>query len=283
MSLRYKPEQSRLSRDLDAAIRSDSDAFEKELERRLEHGLNGFTGKLKYKPRRTDTAGTQAGMRPYIVSLSYNNKPFAKIEFEAAPDHSGFSDNAVQHINSQTYDLLHDLGIPIKPPAMISPVDQLADKLHAVTRPGGRRGRDLADIMTLTTETDLSDLDSLRSTVRRVEENDTVVPHKVQMLDLSDEEKADMRDAFEQSKTRYDFDECLSNTQLILQQVDERYKDKWVDSWQEAIKQKNRSNYRSTAEAYNNVRAGEQPRLPNGQYTFSRLKNRPTPLPPPED
>ena len=147
LCLRYPVEQGRSSRDLDATIKSDIETFEKDLNHRLSQGLNGFTGEIKANPRNHETDGTKAGMHPYIVSIKYNNQPFTKIEFEAAPDHSGFLDHAEPALNEQTYRILDEIGIPVRAPKMITPMDQLADKLHAVSRPGAARGRDLADIM----------------------------------------------------------------------------------------------------------------------------------------
>ena len=78
------------------------------------------------------------------VRLTYLEAPFAKYYLEAVPDLTG----AVRErrMNAEAQALIEGLGFRITPPAMMDAVTQLAEKLHAISRPGKTRGRDVADI-----------------------------------------------------------------------------------------------------------------------------------------
>ena len=230
LSLRYSPAEGRMSRDLDAAIRDDMDSFIAELARRLRKGCHGFTGVVEPQSR-GDTDGIRAGMRPFDVALKYNGGSFTTLEFEASPDHSGFISDAAPAIDPKTLDVLRRIGLDIEPPLMLDPLDQLADKLHAVSKPGRARGRDLADIARIVQRSKPLDLDDLRRRVRNVEQCETVNPHAVHMLENGNEFESRLRASFEATKSSADFDECLALTQFLLKQVDEDYQGEWVASW----------------------------------------------------
>ena len=230
LSLRYPLSKSRTSRDLDATVRDGIQGFHDALAARLAQGMNGFTGTVVMQTRK-DSAGMKAGMMPFDVQLFYNGGPFASYELEATPDHSGFLSRSAPAISEQTASILRSVGIPFLAPDMISPIDQLADKLHAISNPGTARGRDLADIMTLTGEVDLSNLDELRAIVRRIEVSETAFPHGVHVLEADESRLKAFREAFKRSNTPYDFRICWGNTQRLLLQVDERHRDEWESSW----------------------------------------------------
>lgn len=230
LSLRYPLSKGRTSRDLDATVRDSVQTFHDALSERLERGMNGFTGTVTMQTRK-DSAGMKAGMMPFDIQLFYNGGPFASYELEATPDHSGFLAQAAPAISDQTAAILESVGIPFLAPDMIAPIDQLADKLHAISNPGTARGRDLADILTLTGEVDLSDLNRLRAIVRRIEISETAFPHAVHMLAPDASQIEAFREAFKRSNTAYDFRTCWDNTQRLLRQVDERHRDEWESSW----------------------------------------------------
>ncbi|RSX56372.1 nucleotidyl transferase AbiEii/AbiGii toxin family protein [Bifidobacterium samirii] len=230
LSLRYPLSKGRTSRDLDATVRDSIQEFRDILSARLEQGMSGFTGTVVMQTRK-DSAGMKAGMVPFDIQLFYNGGPFASYELEATPDHSGFLPQAAPAISEQTASILKSVGIPFRAPDMIAPIDQLADKLHAISKPGSARGRDLADIMTLTGEVDLSDLDELRAIVRRIEISETAFPHAVRVLEADTSRLNAFREAFKRSNTAYDFQACWDNTQRLLRQVDERHRSEWEKSW----------------------------------------------------
>ena len=234
LSLRYPLSEGRTSRDLDATVRDSIQRFSDALTARLEQGINGFTGTIVMQTRK-DSAGMKAGMIPFDIQICYNGAPFASYELEATPDHSGFLAQAAPAINEQTASILNTVGIPFLAPDMIDPMDQLADKLHAISNPGTARGRDLADIMTLISEVDLSNLNELRTIVRRIEISETAFPHTVHMLEPDESQMNAFREAFKRSNTAYAFQACWDNTQRLLRQVDERHQADWEESWRREI------------------------------------------------
>lgn len=231
LSLRFPLSQGRTSRDLDAVIDQSIERFRDALTRRLKEGRLGFTGTIREAAQNRTTIGFKAGMRRFDVSLLYNGKPFTTVEMEAAPDHSGFIPHAMRALDGQTSEILHAVGLDLPQPVMIDPLDQLADKLHAVSNPGKNRGRDLADIAVLTDELPLDDLDDLRRRVRRVERSETTSPHEVHELALDADRLEALRRAFAESNADHGFENCLEVAQRLLRQVDVDHKDEWEVRW----------------------------------------------------
>jgi hypothetical protein len=221
ISLRYPLAEARVSRDFDALIELSSERFAAEIEEKLAAGWEGFTGTLEIEERR-NLPSMEVGMRPYIVHLLYLGSPWCALSLEAAPDHSGFVPRAQRVIDGDVADLLGRLGFRMTTPLMISPLDQLADKLHAVSNPNKRRGRDLSDIALIVSHEDLS-MDELRSRVRHVEQVENT--HAVHMLEESN--KDEYRGSMTITRTPISFDKAWEITQALLEQVDEDHKELW--------------------------------------------------------
>lgn len=263
LALRYPLEQGRTSRDLDATVTDGMNMFIAILKNRLREGVNGFTGSVEPQYR-TDSRGMKTGMRPFTVRLLYNGAPFTTIDFEASPDHSGTNSNARPSISADTRKLLDRLGLPMHSPYVADPLDILADKLHAISDPTQHRGRDLADITTILVHEPVLSLVDLRARVRNVELHETAFPHEVRQITPSPDIIEAMSIAFRKSGTPLDFDECLHMTRLLLEQVDEQCRDRWLDSWQDVLDREQAWRAFDPARLDGSPRHGMQPRKPAG-------------------
>lgn len=70
--------------------------------------------------------------------------------------------------------------------------------------------------------------------------------------------------AFRKSGTPLDFDECLHMTRLLLEQVDEQCRDRWLDSWQDVLDREQAWRAFDPARLDGSPRHGMQPRKPAG-------------------
>lgn len=95
-------------------------------------------------------------------------------------------------------------------------ISQIADKLHAISRPGKVRGRDLADLALLTRSG--VDPAELRQAVRHIETAQG--QHHVHPLD--ERAKNEYRLSFEETDSATDFEEAWENTQRLLAQVENK-------------------------------------------------------------
>lgn len=163
-------------------------------------------------------------MTPMRVKLYYREQPFASIDLEILPDLSGCAEAAEERMDSGLKMMLSDLGFQhIAKPRVMNATSQVAEKLHAISRPGRIRGRDLADIAVIA-EHEAIDYEELRQVARRIE--NVQGQHLIHML--VEDERESYRESFEYTDTRKTFDECWTITQRLLEQVDERQKDKWL-------------------------------------------------------
>lgn len=237
ISLRYPLAEARKSRNLDATFADSAEAFEQSFRTNLRQGWEGFAGDLEPQERSTGiNPATQ--MRPYTVHLTYLDKPFHTYTLEAAPDHSGFLAEMDQALSPDARDMLESFGFAPKSPNMVSLINQLADKLHAVCDEAiePRRGRDLFDINLLSKEIDrLGGLEPLRSACRNVEAHEHKHPHVVHRIPDSD--MGLYRPSFDSLIRAHDsitFHQCWDLTARLLEQVDIRYQASWVGLWREA-------------------------------------------------
>lgn len=230
MSLRMDVLHVRKSRDFDMTVK-DIETFEQSMADRLAEGWEGFTGSIEPQ-RRKKGPNPLTGMRPYTIRLMYLGQPFCTFDVEASPDLSGFMRNAMKDADQETLALLKELGFHPTTPLLISPADQLADKLHAVSKPvdpdNPPRARDLADIALLA-KIDVPPLDELRENVRLIERTQKSVPHAATMLDAG--RKPEFREVFDEGKISMPFDECWDTTQELLKQVDVNHRNEWRAYW----------------------------------------------------
>lgn len=232
ISIRYGSDLSRKSRDFDASVGTTAQRFEYDMARRLHEGWEGFTGSIVREERRHGV-NPDTGMIPYIVRVDYRGRPFHTYTFEASPDVSGFIPRAEPVLSEETDGMLRRLGFHPSRPMLVSRLDQLADKLHSISRPDARRGRDLADIALLVGDEN-PDLDELRERVRIVERTQKSGAHQVHMLDES--RKSEYRLSFDQSSMSSDFDACWNTTQMLLLQVDINHRAEWRALWKDVVR-----------------------------------------------
>ena len=164
IDLRRGTAPARLSKDLDAAVRGDLDAFIVQARTLLQAGWCGFTGRLT-RESEIDVPGLSVKPRRFDVKLDYLGKPFATVPLELSPT-EGRSGDEHDQIIVDDYDAI---GLaPRGPVHCLSLRYQIAQKIHACTDPldGDRdndRARDLIDLQLLTMLVDDSHLPSIRT------------------------------------------------------------------------------------------------------------------------
>jgi hypothetical protein len=224
ISLRYPLADARSSRDVDSLINISDERFLEEFRSLLATGWQGFTGDIDIEDRRRLPAGV--GLHPYQVVLYYRGKRWCHFSLETSPDKSGCLPSSRPALSSDMHDALEELGFSPVEPLMVDPVSQLADKLHGLSDPDKRRGRDLADIVVLL-KYDTPSLDDLRTRVRQVEQIEG--RHCVHMLD--NRRMDEYREQFNHTRTSISFEEAWAISQRLLEQVDERHRDAWREYW----------------------------------------------------
>ncbi|MCI1833695.1 MAG: nucleotidyl transferase AbiEii/AbiGii toxin family protein [Bifidobacterium tibiigranuli] len=226
IQIRYSLSESRMTQDIDAAFADSADEFRQRLSDRLHTDWEGFTGELipkEHGPRSLMPEGS--AMSPMKIRLFYKGKPFGSIDLEAVPDLPGCAPMAERRMDDGTKKMLEELGFEdVQAPRVMNSIFQLADKLHAISRPGPkRRGRDLVDIALLVGH-EAVDYGRLREAARRIERSQR--QHDIHML--SEAERESYRNSFDATSTLKSFDECWQTTQAILEQVDEECKSRWL-------------------------------------------------------
>lgn len=148
LKLRYGVAGTRFTTDLDTARATDIKTFRVELAAALEYGWEGFTGAVVVG-RQTHPKGVpqQYVMQPLEVKLSYNEKPWVTVPLEVGHDEIGDADEAEWGISPEVAAMFEAVGLPAPGPSPLMPLHfQVAQKLHGVTEPGGRRAHDLIDL-----------------------------------------------------------------------------------------------------------------------------------------
>lgn len=158
LKLRYGDAPTRATPDLDTAFRGDLDEFYYELEANLADGWGDFGGKVKRGERRApDTFPAAYVMQPFVVSLEYRGKGFARVEVEVGFDEleSTTRDEVESEISVEILQIFADLGLPTPNPVRVLPLHhQIAQKLHACTEPGSMRAHDIVDLQIMAPHTD---------------------------------------------------------------------------------------------------------------------------------
>ena len=216
LQLSYPLRETRASQDVDAVFADSARDFERRMTEALTCGWQGFTGTVKPLPHREHTLMPKnASMSRYRISLLYLGKPFSSFYMEAVPDINGAAGRHVRRMDGQTRGMLAELGFDVSDAPVMDPLTQLAEKLHAVSRPGKTRGRDLADIALMVRSEDI-DMDSLRSVV------DDVVArqgqHAVHALD--DADKNSFIASFSETGSPIPFEDAWNLTQRLLTSVE---------------------------------------------------------------
>ena len=163
MDLRRGIAPARLSRDWDAVVRADLDAFLAAARPALEAGWSGFTAYLA-REEVIHVPGLAVSPRRFQVKLSYRGKPFATVPVEISEPEG---DSALEY---DTIDVREYRGIGIEPEHPVYCLSvryQIAQKIHACTDPldpntPNTRARDLVDLQLLAPLVDAADFADVR-------------------------------------------------------------------------------------------------------------------------
>lgn len=260
LQLSYPLSQSRASQDVDAVYASSKQTFEQNLVNSLKQGWGGFTGTVDRLPHGPKTLLPEGkGMTRYTVKLLYLGKPFTSIYVEAVPDINACANHARHRMDDGTARLLEQLGLPVQTILVMDPLTQMAEKMHALCRPGKIRGKDIADL-TLMLEHEDVNLEALRQACRSVEK--VQGQHVIGRLD--DDRKADYRRQYEEAGPPSRFNDAWDAVRTLLEQVDEQCRDRWLDSWQDVLDREQAWRAFDPARLDGSPRHGMQPRKPAG-------------------
>lgn len=260
LQLSYPLSQSRASQDVDAVYASSKQTFEQNLVNSLKQGWGGFTGTVDRLPHGPKTLLPEGkGMARYTVKLLYLGKPFTSIYVEAVPDINACANHARHRMDDGTARLLEQLGLPVQTILVMDPLTQMAEKMHALCRPGKIRGKDIADL-TLMLEHEDVNLEALRQACRSVEK--VQGQHVIGRLD--DDRKADYRRQYEEAGPPSRFNDAWDAVRTLLEQVDEQCRNRWLDSWQDVLDREQAWRAFDPARLDGSPRHGMQPRKPAG-------------------
>ena len=162
LKMRFGEEGTRATTDLDAARSSSLDEFVRSFERRLDEGWEGFEGRL-VPTEPAHPRGVPEGyvMQPFDVKLSYNGKSWLTVPLEVGHDEIGDADEVEYGLAEDVAALFEAVGLPAPGPSPLMPLHhQIAQKLHAVSTPGGDRAHDLIDLQVICS---LGDVDLART------------------------------------------------------------------------------------------------------------------------
>lgn len=151
LKLRFGNAATRFTTDLDAARVHDIEAFVENLEDRLSEGWCGFAGHVVPRsPAHPRDVPEQYVMQPFDVKLSYNGKSWLTVPLEVGHDEIGDADEVEYGLAEDVAALFEAVGLPAPGPSPLMPLHhQIAQKLHAVSAPGGDRAHDLIDLQVI--------------------------------------------------------------------------------------------------------------------------------------
>ena len=151
LKLRFGNAATRFTTDLDAARVHDIEVFIENLENRLSEGWCGFTGHVVPRsPAHPRDVPEQYVMQPFDVKLSYNGKSWLTVPLEVGHDELGDADEVEYGLAEDVAALFEAVGLPAPGPSPLMPLHhQIAQKLHAVSTPGGDRAHDLIDLQVI--------------------------------------------------------------------------------------------------------------------------------------
>lgn len=169
LKLRFGDAATRFTIDLDAARVHDVEGFIVRLENRLEEGWSGFTGHIVPRnPAHPEGVPESYVMQPFDVKLAYNGKPWLTVPLEVGHDEIGDADEVEYGLADDVVALFEAVGLPSPEPSPLMPLHhQIAQKLHAVSEPGGDRAHDLIDLQVICGLGDV-DLPKVRETCVRL-------------------------------------------------------------------------------------------------------------------
>ena len=169
IKLRFGEEVTRFTTDLDVARATGLDEYVADLEDALDEGWCGFSGTVvPRRPAHPKDVPDQYVMGPYDIKLSYNGTPWCTVPLEVGHDEIGDADEPDWGLPDDVRQIFLDLGFPEPRRVPLMPLHhQVAQKLHAVTAPGGERAHDLIDLQVIVSMGEL-DFPLTRATCERL-------------------------------------------------------------------------------------------------------------------
>lgn len=148
LKIRFGKDATRFSRDLDTARVSSLDDYISSLEDSLATGWCGFSGSIiPREPAAPKGIPTAYVMRPFEVKLAYNGKSWMTLPLEVGHNEIGDADDPDMITSLEAATIMKELGFPEPGPIPCMKLEhQIAQKLHAVSSPGGERAHDLIDL-----------------------------------------------------------------------------------------------------------------------------------------
>lgn len=158
LKLRFGSHATRFSKDLDTARLSDIEDYADALERALQVGWNGFTGRL-VKGRQAAPRGVPGAyvMQPYEVKLSFNGKSWITVPLEVGHNEIGDAEDPDMLVPNDVARIFAELGFPPLDPIPVMKLEyQVAQKLHGLTEKRSERVHDLVDLQVILREGDVA-------------------------------------------------------------------------------------------------------------------------------
>jgi len=151
LKLRYGNETTRFTRDLDTARADGLDTFLKQMEKALNIGWNGFTGRvIRKEPAKPTGVPGEYIMQPFEIKLAFNGKSWITIPLEVGHDEIGDTVVYDQYISQEIISIFVSLGFPKPNPIPLIQIHhQIAQKLHALSTPKSERAHDLIDLQVI--------------------------------------------------------------------------------------------------------------------------------------
>lgn len=169
MKLRMGRTQVRFSADLDVSQNGAVEDFIEELQKSLQTGWVGFTGRLVWKtPAKPKLIPAEYVMLPFEIKLVYKDENWTTVVFELGTDEIGDTLNPEYANSDEVRNDFAALGLPAPSPIPLLPLHhQIAQKLHACSADGNERAHDLVDLQLIMRESDI-DLTLVATTCKRL-------------------------------------------------------------------------------------------------------------------
>ena len=168
LKLRYGCQATRMTTDFDTAYRTSIDQFIEDVRKGLSVGWGDFTGEVVRRPP-AKPVGIPAEyvMQPFDVKLKYRNAPWCTVNLEVGYDEIGDAQHSEPFIDASVVEVFKTLCLPLpKPVPLMSLEYQVAQKLHGVSEPGGKRAHDLIDLQLIFSRSNVDIVETRRIVVR---------------------------------------------------------------------------------------------------------------------
>lgn len=169
LKIRFGDVATRATTDLDAARATDIDEFIADMADSLAQGWNGFTGRtVPVDPATPRDVPPSYVMQPFDIKLEYLGRSWCTVRFELGHNEIGDADSPEFCVPAEANRILVQLGFPEIDAVPLMPLHhQIAQKLHGVSEPSGRRAHDLIDLQVIFANAEV-DLPLVRRTCEKL-------------------------------------------------------------------------------------------------------------------